>query len=145
MSLLKCARRVAEALNATPADVPVEGYYAEDAQLTEYFRLVRTLQHVDDGATSLVDSLPEFQRLRDVTCIGMHTTTMRSSAVVFGLGATTGFCPYATISWAICRDEHGEFAVQEFWKSRSMDNHAISFGPSFRLAVSRALSVRPWS
>jgi hypothetical protein len=65
--LLKCARRVAEALNATPADVPVEGYYAEDAQLTEYFRLVRTLQDVDDAATSLVDSLPEFQRLRDVT------------------------------------------------------------------------------
>jgi hypothetical protein len=70
--LLKCARRVAEALNATPADVPVEGYYAEDAQLTEYFRLVRTLQDVDDAATSLVDSLPEFQRLRDVTSAPLY-------------------------------------------------------------------------
>jgi hypothetical protein len=64
--LLRCARRVAEVLGATPADVPVEGYYAEDKQLTEYFRLVRTLQNVDEGATASVDSLSEFQRLRDV-------------------------------------------------------------------------------
>ena len=64
--LLRCARRVAEAVHATPADVPVEGYYAEDEQLTEYFRLVRALQNVDEGVTSSVTSLPEFQRLRDV-------------------------------------------------------------------------------
>jgi len=33
--LLACARRVAAPLHETPADVPVEGYYAEDEQLTE--------------------------------------------------------------------------------------------------------------
>lgn len=64
--LLTCARRVAAALHVTPPDVPVEGYYAEDQQLTEYFRLVRALQGLDEGLTSTVASLPEFQRLRDV-------------------------------------------------------------------------------
>lgn len=70
--LLRCARRVAEALRATPADVPVEGYYAEDAQLTEYFRLVRALQVVDVRATSLVDSLSEFKRLLEVTSAPLY-------------------------------------------------------------------------
>ena len=70
--LLGCARRVAKALNATPADVPVEGYYAEDTQLTEYFRLVRALQDIDESAISKVDSLPEFQRLRDVTSAPLY-------------------------------------------------------------------------
>jgi hypothetical protein len=36
--LLLCARRVAAALQVKPADVPVEGYYAEHPKLTEYFR-----------------------------------------------------------------------------------------------------------
>lgn len=70
--LLRCARRVAEALRVTPADVPVEGYYAEDEQLTEYFRLVRALQEVDEVETSSVDSLSEFQRLRDVTSAPLY-------------------------------------------------------------------------
>ena len=70
--LLRCARRVAEVLHASPADVPVEGYYAEDEQLTEYFRLVRALQDVDEGATPSVDSLSEFQRLRAVTSAPLY-------------------------------------------------------------------------
>ena len=70
--LLMYARRVAEALQVGPADVPVEGYYAEDERLTEYFRLVRTLQDVDEGKTSSVDSLPEFQRLRDVASAPLY-------------------------------------------------------------------------
>jgi len=65
--LLMCARRVAEALHATPADVPVEGYYVEDQQLTEYFRLLRALQEIDEGSTAAVSSLPEFQRLLEIT------------------------------------------------------------------------------
>ena len=70
--LLRCARRVAEVLRASPADVPVEGYYAEDEQLTEYFRLVRALQDVSEGATPSVESLAEFQRLRDVTSAPLY-------------------------------------------------------------------------
>ena len=70
--LLSCARRVSEALRVTPANVPVEGYYTEDRQLTEYFLLVRALQDVDESATSSVDSLPEFQRLRDVASAPLY-------------------------------------------------------------------------
>lgn len=70
--LLGCARRVSEALHVKPADVPVEGYYAEDGQLTEYFRLVRALQKVDESAMTLVNSMAEFQRLRDVTSAPLY-------------------------------------------------------------------------
>ena len=70
--LLGCARRVAETLRTKPADVPVEGYYADDEQLTEYFRLVRALQGVSEGARSAVDSLPEFQRLLAVTAAPLY-------------------------------------------------------------------------
>ena len=65
--LLECARRVADALNSAPAEVPIEGYYAEDELLTEYFRLVRSLQDIDATRTSQVNSLKEFKRLLDVT------------------------------------------------------------------------------
>ena len=41
--LLMCARRVASALHVRHADVPVEGYDAEDAHLTECFNLMRAL------------------------------------------------------------------------------------------------------
>src|SRR4029079_15725650 len=49
--LRDAARSVASALDLDPAkgrDDPVEGYYTEDARLTEYFRLMRSLQAVDD-------------------------------------------------------------------------------------------------
>ena len=65
--LLVCARRVADALRVTPADVPVEGYYAEDQQLTEYFRLLRALQDVDECRTAEVAALPDFRRLQEIT------------------------------------------------------------------------------
>ena len=64
--LLGCARRVAETLQVIASDVPIEGYYAEDEQLTEYFRLMRTLQEVPEDETPRVASLPEFKRLRAV-------------------------------------------------------------------------------
>jgi hypothetical protein len=70
--LLMCARRVAKALSVAPSNAPVEGYYAEDELLTEYFRLVRALQGVDEGKTSSVASLSEFQRLRDVTSAPLY-------------------------------------------------------------------------
>src|SRR5512143_3933390 len=65
--LLACARATAAALRIGPADVPVEGYYAEDAQLTEYFRLMRALQATDRGRIPEVASLPSFTRLKEVT------------------------------------------------------------------------------
>lgn len=65
--LLACARRTAHTLGLPPADVPIEGYYAEDEALTEYFRLMRTLQAVPDSRKSEVARLPDYQRLREVT------------------------------------------------------------------------------
>jgi hypothetical protein len=44
--LLACARFVAAALKVPPADVAIEGYYAEQPALTAYFRLKRGLQEV---------------------------------------------------------------------------------------------------
>jgi hypothetical protein len=65
--LRECARRVAEVPRAEPANVPIEGYYAEDAALTEYFRLMRALQDVSDTAAPSVAGLPAFERLKAVT------------------------------------------------------------------------------
>jgi hypothetical protein len=64
--LLTCARVVAATLGVGPDDVPIEGYYAEDELLTEYFRLVRTLQFVEGRNTPKVAGLREFHRLVDV-------------------------------------------------------------------------------
>ncbi|MCC6699747.1 MAG: hypothetical protein IT365_29255 [Candidatus Hydrogenedentes bacterium] len=65
--LLECARCVADALQIAPADVPIEGYYVEDQELTEYFQLVRALQGVDRSRASVVSALPQFHRLQSVT------------------------------------------------------------------------------
>jgi hypothetical protein len=67
VELLRCARETASALRIAPADVPIEGYYAEDAELTEYFRLVRALQTVPEDRKAQVCQLEGFNRLRRVT------------------------------------------------------------------------------
>lgn len=64
--LLLCARRVAGSLEVPSVDVPVEGYYSESPELTEYFRLVRALQEVPESSASRVAALPEFERLLEV-------------------------------------------------------------------------------
>ena len=65
--LLACACRVAEALDLEPADLPVEGYYTEEADLTSYFLLMRALQAVPLKRESEIEALPQFRRLLDVT------------------------------------------------------------------------------
>jgi hypothetical protein len=70
--LLKCARQVAAVLHIPPKDVPVEGYYAEDQRLTEYFCLMRALQAVNQTCSPAVASLPEFQRLLAVTSAPLY-------------------------------------------------------------------------
>jgi hypothetical protein len=72
LELFRCARRVVETLGIDAAEVPVEGYYADDEQLTGYYRMMRALQEVDASRTPEVAGLPEFQRLRDVTCAPIH-------------------------------------------------------------------------
>ena len=64
--LLKCARYTAKKLNISPAQVPIEGYYAEDALLSEYFRLINALRRVADIDEPGLKSSSELKRLREV-------------------------------------------------------------------------------
>ena len=64
--LLGCARQVARSLKVKPLDVPVEGYYAESEKLRTYFRLMRTLQNLDDAVLPAVQNLSSFGRLSEV-------------------------------------------------------------------------------
>ena len=64
--LLACARAVAATLNVQPADVPIEGYYAETRRLREYFRLIHGLRALRDTDAPRVARMPEFQRLSSV-------------------------------------------------------------------------------
>jgi len=67
LELLRCAREVAWTLHIKPADVPVEGYYAEDERLTEYFRLLRAFQEEPNSRVAAVERLPAYRRLYEVT------------------------------------------------------------------------------
>jgi hypothetical protein len=62
--LLGCARRVAADLCVGAAvDSPIEGYYGESHELTEYFQLMRALQATPHAREAQVKALPEYQRL----------------------------------------------------------------------------------
>ena len=67
LELLPCAREVALTLHVAPATGPVEGYYAEDQRLTEYFQLMRALQDQPNGRAAEVEKLRAYERLYDVT------------------------------------------------------------------------------
>jgi len=64
--LLAAARELARKLGVAPSDAPVEGYYAENADLAEYFRLMRGLQNVTSEAKATVASMHDYQRLLEV-------------------------------------------------------------------------------
>ena len=65
--LLVSARETLHVLGLEPSTVPVEGYYAEEQELTEYFLIMRALQVVADSRAPEVVMLDEFQHLVDVT------------------------------------------------------------------------------
>ena len=64
--LLECARAVAAALKIGAASGEVQGYYAEEPELTEYFRLLRALQEVEGSRRMELERLPSFRRLHEV-------------------------------------------------------------------------------
>jgi len=66
-ALLPAARKVADALDVGPSKEPVEGYYATDPALSEYFRLMRALQDVSQSRDLAVARLREFRLLWDVS------------------------------------------------------------------------------
>lgn len=64
--LLPLAREAAQALGLKKEDVPIEGYYYETPELSEYFRLIRSLQSTSlrkppDGSTH--KALTELRRV----------------------------------------------------------------------------------
>jgi hypothetical protein len=65
--LLFAARATAETLSVAPADVPIEGYYGEDENLTEYFRTMRALQIVPKSRKPELASHDGYARLKQVT------------------------------------------------------------------------------
>ena len=65
--LLRHARDLAKRLQIAPANAPIEGYYSEDDKLTEYFRLMRGLQAVDDERSNEVNRMDAYKRLFAVT------------------------------------------------------------------------------
>jgi hypothetical protein len=82
--LLECAERVAAVLGQAPADVPVEGYYAEEPALTKYFRLMRGLQQVPLAREAEVEPLPEFQRLLAVSSSPIFGSPVREHLLPVG-------------------------------------------------------------
>ncbi len=82
--LLTCARRVAQVLGAAPATVPVEGYYAKDKQLSEYFCLIRSLQKINATARPKVVSLTEYKRLLEVVSSPLFGSVQQSDKLLPG-------------------------------------------------------------
>jgi hypothetical protein len=65
--LLDAAKATADTLSVFPADVPIEGYYNEDEELTQYFQFVRALQNVPKYRESELKTDAGFARLKQVT------------------------------------------------------------------------------
>jgi len=71
-------------LGQSPADVPVEGYYAEEPALKSYFRLMRALQQVPLTREAEVEPLPEFQRLLAVASSPIFGSPVRDYLLPVG-------------------------------------------------------------
>ena len=78
--LREAALWVAQDLGVGPADVPIEGYYAEDPQLAEYFGLIRALQGVPEVRRCEIRHNDAYLRLKTV-----------SEAPIFGMPAQCGY------------------------------------------------------
>lgn len=103
--LLACARRVADVLSVSPARVPVEGYYAEDADLSVYFLLMRALQDVPLSRAAEVEPLDEFQRLLAVTSSSIFGVPRRTRLLPTGVDALTAALTASTdvADWTVPR------------------------------------------
>lgn len=80
--LLRCARAVTAALRVPPPDVPVEGYYADDPYLSDYFRLMRALQETPEHRTPEVAVSPDFRRLLQVSSSPLYGQPAREGKLL---------------------------------------------------------------
>jgi hypothetical protein len=75
--LLDCSRQVANALQVSPADDPVEGYYSESEPLKGYFLNMRALQQVSIERAGEVAEFHPFQRLLEVASSPIYGEAVR--------------------------------------------------------------------
>ena len=64
--LLKHAKNVANELNIEPIDCPIEGYYYEEPELTEYFKIMRSLQDLNRSECHSVLNTQSYLRLYEI-------------------------------------------------------------------------------
>ena len=80
--LLSCAQIVADTLNIGLIDVPIEGYYTESKQLTQYFLLIRSLQAQSSSRATELKACKEFKRLVDVTSSSLYGIPAQSGSLL---------------------------------------------------------------
>lgn len=136
--LLNCARHVAGVLNVPPANVPIEGYYTEDQLLTEYFRLMRALQKVDQASTPQVASLPEFQRLLAVASAPLYGKPLDQGKLLpTGLDALSRALSDTEPDWHLARLTETARKVAEAQDDFSLVGLAARFGDPIVLTATR--------
>lgn len=80
--LRSCASNVCQALDLQIEEVPVEGYYAETPELTDYFRMVRTIQSTSRERRREVENLKSYQRLVAVTSSAIYGKPSESDSLL---------------------------------------------------------------
>lgn len=127
--LLQCTRKIAQKLSISPANDPIEGYYTEDEQLTEYFLLMRALQQVPESRESELHFNPAFRRLKQVAESRIFGTPVRGENLL----------PVGRDALTIAL----ETSVADDWNIVSLTdtahNHALKSG-EFSLVALAALS-----
>ena len=119
--LLICARKVADVLCVQAADVPVEGYYSEHPQLTEYFKLMRALQATPNGRTSEVAALPEFQRLLTVSSAPLYGQPQQTEGLLpMGCDPLSEALRESGPQWTVAR-----LTAMAYAKAQEMDDFSL--------------------
>ncbi|PHS19001.1 MAG: hypothetical protein COA78_01155 [Blastopirellula sp.] len=72
--LLVCAESISRELSLDPSTCPIEGYYHETPELSQYFRLMRSIQEVEKNREREISDTRSFERLKQV-----------SSSSIFGI------------------------------------------------------------
>lgn len=136
--LLSCARRVTAALGVAPADVPIEGYYGEHPDLTEYFRLMRALQDVSAAARDAVAGLAEFRRLDEVTSAPLFGRAQDVGKLLpVGRDPLSQALSDTAPDWAAARLTATAATVARDWDDFSLVGLAARWGDAVVLAALR--------
>lgn len=136
--LLGCAKRLAAALDVAPADVPIEGYYGEDEDLTRYFRLMRALQKVPHTARETVAGRAEFRRLQAVTAAPLYGRAQDVGKLLpVGRDPLSQALNNTVPNWAAARLTAVAASVARDWDDFSLVGLAARWGDAVVLAALR--------